>query len=88
MVCGDTGVAHLATAYGVPSVLLFGAMSPALWGPPPTRPQHRVLWHREHAAAPSPADAPHPALLAISVQEVLDAVQSLERDLLRLPRLR
>ncbi|MDP9392177.1 MAG: glycosyltransferase family 9 protein [Actinomycetota bacterium] len=88
VVCGDTGVAHLATAYGIPSVLLFGAMSPAQWGPPPTRRQHRVLWHPEHATAPSPAEAPHPALLAIGVQEVLGAVQSLERDLLTPPRSR
>lgn len=88
VVCGDTGVAHLATAYGIPSVLLFGAMSPALWGPPPTRRQHRVLWHREHAAAPCPGGRPHPALLAIGVQEVLDAVQVLERDVLTPPRSR
>ena len=88
VVCGDTGVAHLATAYGIPSVLLFGPMSPALWGPPPTRPQHRVLWHPEHATAPSPVDAPHPALLAIGVQEVLDAIQVLERTLLTPPRSR
>ena len=88
VVCGDTGVAHLATAYGTPSVLLFGPMAPALWGPPPTRRQHRVLWHPERAAAPSPADAPHPALLAIGVQEVLDAVQALEQESLTPPQSR
>jgi ADP-heptose:LPS heptosyltransferase len=44
LVCGDTGVAHLATAYGTPSVLLFGPMSPAIWGPPPGRDRHTVLW--------------------------------------------
>jgi ADP-heptose:LPS heptosyltransferase len=61
VVCGDTGVAHLATAFGTPSVLLFGPMSPDLWGPPVDRPQHRVLWHPE-------AD---PALLAIEPDEVI-----------------
>jgi len=45
VVCGDTGVAHLATAYGTRSVLLFGPMSPARWGPPPARLRHTVLWH-------------------------------------------
>ncbi|MFP5369440.1 MAG: glycosyltransferase family 9 protein [Actinomycetes bacterium] len=88
VVCGDTGEAHLATAHGIPSVLLFGAMSPALWGPPPTRRQHRVLWHGELAAVPASAGTPHPALLAIGVEEVLDAVRVLERDLLTPPQSR
>ncbi|MPY80792.1 MAG: glycosyltransferase family 9 protein [Actinophytocola sp.] len=34
VVCGDTGVGHLATAYGTPSVLLFGPTPPDHWGPP------------------------------------------------------
>ena len=44
VVCNDTGVGHLATAVGTPSVVLFGPCSPARWGPPPGRPQHRALW--------------------------------------------
>ncbi len=43
VVCPDTGVAHLATALGTPSVVLFGPMSPGEWGPPPG-PLHRALW--------------------------------------------
>jgi ADP-heptose:LPS heptosyltransferase len=42
--CADTGVAHLATALRVPSVVLFGPTPPAEWGPPPERTSHRVLW--------------------------------------------
>jgi ADP-heptose:LPS heptosyltransferase len=74
VVCGDTGVAHLATAYRTPSVLLFGPMAPALWGPPPGRPQHRVVW-----SPPRPEDdgVPHPSLLRIGVAQVLDAVAAL-----------
>ena len=44
VICGDTGVAHLATAFATPSVVLFGPVSPAEWGPPPGRPQHVALW--------------------------------------------
>ncbi len=33
VVATDSGVGHLATAYGIPSVLLFGPVSPAAWGP-------------------------------------------------------
>lgn len=74
VVCGDTGVAHLATAYGTPSVVLFGAMSPALWGPPVDRPQHVVLRHSELADAGTRPGQAHPALLEITVDEVLDAI--------------
>jgi ADP-heptose:LPS heptosyltransferase len=44
VVCADTGVAHLATALGTPSVVLFGPEPPSRWGPPPDRPWHRALW--------------------------------------------
>lgn len=43
VVCGDTGVGHLATALRTPSVLLFGPTSPGRWGPPES-PYHRVIW--------------------------------------------
>jgi ADP-heptose:LPS heptosyltransferase len=44
VLCGDTGVAHMATAFGIPSVVLFGPTPPAEWGPPVNRGRHRVLW--------------------------------------------
>ena len=69
MLCGDTGVAHLATAFGTPSVVLFGPTPPAEWGPPPERPQHVVL-HRGGRGDPH-ADEPDPGLLAITVEDVL-----------------
>jgi ADP-heptose:LPS heptosyltransferase len=75
VVSGDTGIAHLATAYGTPSVTLFGPMSPRRWGPPP-RPYHRAIWHGIRS---EPGDQPgpgvHPALLAIGEREVLQAIE-------------
>ena len=65
----DTGVGHLATAVGTPSLLLFGPTPPALWGPPPDRPQHRVLWSGR--TGDPLADAPDPGLLQITVEDVL-----------------
>lgn len=44
VVCGDTGVAHLATALRTPSVVLFGPVPPSWWGPPPERWWHVALW--------------------------------------------
>jgi len=44
VICGDTGVAHLASAYGTPSVVLFGPQPPSRWGPPGDGP-HTVLRH-------------------------------------------
>jgi ADP-heptose:LPS heptosyltransferase len=72
VVCGDTGIGHLATALGVPSVLLFGPTPPAWWGPPPERARHRVLW-RGRRGDPH-GDVPDPGLLAIGVEEVVAAV--------------
>jgi ADP-heptose:LPS heptosyltransferase len=72
VISGDTGIAHLATAYGTASVVLFGAMSPARWGPPADRPYHRVLWRRDLADRPA-GHGPHPALLAITEADVLAA---------------
>jgi ADP-heptose:LPS heptosyltransferase len=75
LVCGDTGVAHLATALRVPSVLLFGPTSPRHWGPPPGREIHRVLWEG-HSGDPHAAEV-DPGLLAIEVEEVIAALDSL-----------
>jgi ADP-heptose:LPS heptosyltransferase len=68
VVCGDTGMAHLASAFATPSVLLFGPTPPSRWGPPPG--PHTVLWHGNGVGNPH-AEAPDPALLRISVDEVL-----------------
>lgn len=77
VVCGDTGVGHLATALGTPSVVLFGPTSPARWGPPPERPRHRVLW-AGHEGDPH-ADRVDPGLLEIAVGDVL-AVLPMHRE--------
>jgi ADP-heptose:LPS heptosyltransferase len=73
----DTGVAHLATAYAVPSVAIFGPAPPARWGPP-ARPQHAVLWHGNPLDPWREGDAhssvPDPLLLAVEPPEVLAAV--------------
>ena len=86
VVCGDTGVAHLATAYRVPSVLLFGPTPPAWWAPAVDPGRHRVLWPGDRfPAAPGGRwyrGDPHgaavdPALDLVTVAEVLDAAASL-----------
>jgi ADP-heptose:LPS heptosyltransferase len=78
VVCGDTGVAHLATAFGIPSVVLFGPTSPKIWGPPAPpseRPRHRVLWHG--TTGDPHAGHPDPGLLAIDAPRVIDALAEL-----------
>jgi ADP-heptose:LPS heptosyltransferase len=80
VVCGDTGVAHLATAYRRPSVVLFGPVSPALWGPP-IRPGkegalHVVLWHGDGTGDPWGTEL-DPALAEVTVDEVVGALDGL-----------
>ncbi len=82
---GDTGVAHVATAYGTPSVTLFGPVSPALWGARIDPHLHVALWPRggddSRPGDLRPGDphgsAPDERLLATAVPEVVDAAAAL-----------
>ncbi|MFI6074400.1 glycosyltransferase family 9 protein [Actinoplanes sp. NPDC051343] len=74
VISGDTGISHLATAYGTPSVTLFGPMSPERWGPP-DRAYHRKLWKGTRSEPGDRPGPPHPALLAIGEKEVLEAAR-------------
>lgn len=75
VVSADTGAAHLATAYRRPSVVLFGPAPPEEWGPPPG--PHVVLTKGELRRGDTFAPDADPALLGVSVQEVLEAVRGL-----------
>ncbi|HSR24325.1 MAG TPA: glycosyltransferase family 9 protein [Candidatus Eisenbacteria bacterium] len=74
VVSGDTGVAHLATALGRPSLVLFGPVSPAEWGPP-VGPRHRALWSGRHGDPHG--DVPDEGLLEIQPGQVIEALASL-----------
>jgi ADP-heptose:LPS heptosyltransferase len=76
VVCGDTGVGHLATAVSTPSVLLFGPTPPSLWGPRAGR--HLVLW--AGGTGNPHADTPHAGLLALSTDQVLNASRTVLQD--------
>jgi ADP-heptose:LPS heptosyltransferase len=73
LISGDTGVAHLAAAYAIASVTLFGPVSPARWGPPPLA-RHQVLWHGDDTGDPHGTDV-DPALLQITPPEVVAAAR-------------
>ncbi|MCX4092850.1 glycosyltransferase family 9 protein [Nocardia sp. alder85J] len=73
MVCGDTGVAHLATAFGTRTVVLFGPTSPSRGGPPPhLLGRHAVLWSGR--IGEPDGDLPDPGLLEITTGQVIEAV--------------
>ena len=72
VICGDTGVAHLATAFTVPSVILFGPVPPAEWGP--RRGPHTTLWAgRRGDPHASTADE---GLLRLSADQVVGAART------------
>jgi len=77
VVSGDTGIAHLASAYGTPSVVLFGPVDPAQWGPPAG--PHVALARPARRRGARFADEPDPALLAIGVEEVVEAAATVRR---------
>lgn len=74
VVCGDTGIAHVASAYRTPSVVLFGPVSPAQWGPPPD-PVHRALFapHTDMGRGDPHGAQVDPALVSLEVPTVLQA---------------
>jgi ADP-heptose:LPS heptosyltransferase len=81
LVSGDTGVAHLASAYRTPSVVLFGPTPIEEWGPPEDGPHRALTVARLRRGDPFAADA-DPALLGVTVADVLAAVAELtEPDL-------
>ncbi|OBB40224.1 glycosyltransferase family 9 protein [Mycobacterium sp. 852002-51961_SCH5331710] len=77
LICGDTGVGHIATATGTPSVLLFGPTPPDRWGPRGSGP-HIAVWAGDRGDPH--ADRPHSGLLLITVGRVLDASERLLKD--------
>ena len=72
----DTGAAHLASAYGIPSVVIFGPAPPEAWGPPVTGP-HIVLTDASLRRGDVFSAEPDPALLAVQVDDVLAALDLL-----------
>lgn len=76
IVCGDTGVSHLATALGTPSVSLFGPSTPSRWGPPSTEQvRHRVLW--TGSTGDPLGNRVDPGLLEITVDDVIRELRAL-----------
>lgn len=86
VICGDTGIAHLATALRTPSVVLFGPTPPSLWGPPADRPWNRAIW-KGRRGDPH-AQTPDAGLLQIEVEDVMrewEALASYGRLFVRRP---
>ena len=73
IVGGDTGPLHLGIALGARGVALFGPTDPARNGPYP--PQHIVLRSPGAHTTYGRGDTADPSLLALSVEEVFDAVR-------------
>jgi len=75
IVSADTGAAHLASAYRIPSVVLFGPAPPEEWGPPPG--PHVVLTDASLRRGETFSNEPDPALLAVQPGQVLAALAEL-----------
>jgi heptosyltransferase I len=80
IVSGDTGPLHLAVALGTPAVALFGPTDPARNGPypgdatPSSSQKNIVLRAPNVRTTHARGSQPHPSMLAISVDQVFDAV--------------
>ncbi|GAA4189821.1 hypothetical protein GCM10022219_06160 [Microbacterium oryzae] len=77
VVTADTGAAHVASAYGTPSVIVFGPAPVAEWGPPAG--PHIALTDASLRRGDAFADTPDPALLAVTADDVLAAARRVRR---------
>jgi ADP-heptose:LPS heptosyltransferase len=75
VVCGDTGMGHLATAFQTPSVVLFGPTPPREWGPPSAPGRHRALWAGRRGDPHG--EQPDTGLLSITTHDVASALDTL-----------
>jgi ADP-heptose:LPS heptosyltransferase len=78
VLCVDSGVSHVATAYRRPALTLFGPVPPAWWGPPPGNPQHRTLWTGR--TGDTYAQEADEGLLEISAASVIDALEEMRKE--------
>jgi ADP-heptose:LPS heptosyltransferase len=78
VLCNDTGVSHVAAAFGTPSVVVACGSDVQRWAPA-DRQRHRVLWHdiacRPCAEEQCPVrePVPHPCAQAVEVSAVAAA---------------
>jgi ADP-heptose:LPS heptosyltransferase len=77
LICGDTGVGHIATATGTPSVVLFGPTPPSRWGPRGAGP-HITVWTGD--CGDPHANHPHRGLLLITPARVLEATRQILKE--------
>jgi ADP-heptose:LPS heptosyltransferase len=75
VISADTGAAHLASAFGRPSIILFGPAPVSRWGPPPG--PHIVLTDESRRAGDLFAETPDPAMLAVTPDDVINAAVEL-----------
>ena len=76
LVCGDTGPLHLAAALGTPTVALFGPTDPGRNGPYALQPERAAVVHYKELGIRTykHESEPSPAMLAITVEEAMAAV--------------
>jgi hypothetical protein len=65
----DSGIAHLAAALGIPSIVLFGPTLPRHWAP--LGPDVRVLWNPQDCAGCDSGRGVHTCLENIAVKDVI-----------------
>jgi heptosyltransferase-2 len=82
LVSPDSGPVHLASAFGTPTIAVYGPTSPLRWGPLQER--HHVIWHRppcspcsNHGEAGCPANLDLQCMRSVHASEIVDAARRL-----------
>lgn len=88
MICGDTGVMHLAVALGTPVVALYGPTDPLIWGP--IGQMHQVLIGNAQCAPcypiPTCESTECLAMKALNSQQVISTIDIILQRKRQLPR--
>ncbi len=78
VICTNTGISHIATAFKTPSITIFGPERPGRFGPPPDSKTNHSLW--AGILGDTYGNTVHSGLLKITVEDVVNEINLIKKE--------